>query len=167
MSETLKVDHDKYKLPDPSISEIIPGLYMGNDRVTWIPKILKEHNIKAIVSMIYAPWAMWSQKRFRDYAPPGRHLRIECVDPSTQDLLVHMERSCDFIEEMLRPIQQSTSAEPSVQSLEKQSETSETSEPLQFLISILEATEHLQSRHSVLKESEHTPSKTMYYYKYQ
>ena len=45
--------------------------------------------------------ALQTRKSFTDLITADRHLQIFCLDLPTQDLLVHMRRVCDIIEESL------------------------------------------------------------------
>ncbi|KAI9678000.1 MAG: hypothetical protein M1817_005944 [Caeruleum heppii] len=94
-------------LRPPSISEIVPGLFVGNERSTHDERTLYLNRINAVVSLVNAPTSLWSRKKFTDYVASGRHLWIECLDSLTQDLLVHMTRVYDFIDRMLLPVQRS------------------------------------------------------------
>ena len=46
-------------------------------------------------------YADWHKAGFVSIITAGRHLWIPVRDHSTQDLLIHMERACDFIEESM------------------------------------------------------------------
>lgn len=85
------------------ISQIQPGIFIGDEKNTHDEAILKDNKISAVVSLVNAPMILWKRPRFTRHVRPGRHLWVECVDSSTQDLLVHMTRICDFIERMLSP----------------------------------------------------------------
>ncbi|KAI9677999.1 MAG: hypothetical protein M1817_005943 [Caeruleum heppii] len=92
----------RYALPAPSISEIIPGLFIGNERCSEDRETLHSNRINAVISLVSSPTVIWRTARFTDYIRvPDRHLWIECLDSSTQDLLVHMSHICDFIHQML------------------------------------------------------------------
>lgn len=85
-----------------AISEIAPGLFIGNSQCTYRRATLETNQITAIISAIAGPLALWSRTKFTDYIQPGHHLWIECMDSSTQDMLVHMSTVCDFIDANLQ-----------------------------------------------------------------
>lgn len=95
----------------PSISQIVPGIFIGNVQSTYEAECLQNNHINAIVSLVNAPLALWKQKRFTDSATKGRHLWVECVDSSTFDILEHLSRVCNFIDRMLLPVAESSSTE--------------------------------------------------------
>lgn len=85
-----------------SISEIEPGLFIGDVQITYDRAALLENHITAVVSLVNDSLDLWKLSGFTDIISPDRHLWIECIDSSTQDLLVHMRRVSDFIDQMLR-----------------------------------------------------------------
>ena len=87
---------------EPSASEIIPGLFIGNIYSSFHAAFLQEHNIKSVLSVIHESWAMWGRESFNAQIGTGRHMRIWCLDSNTQDLLLHFTQACDFIEESLK-----------------------------------------------------------------
>jgi dual specificity phosphatase 12 len=87
---------------EPSLSEIVPNIYIGNLASTKDLQILKKNNITAVVSLVKDPLSFWTKPEFTDNISPGRHLWIECGDSMHQDFLVHFERICDFIDAMLK-----------------------------------------------------------------
>jgi protein-tyrosine phosphatase len=87
------------KMQAPSISEITPSLFLGNGRCAYDPPTLRNNQINAVISLINAPLALWTRSIFTELISADRHLWIECVDSSTQDLLVHMHRVCTFIDQ--------------------------------------------------------------------
>jgi dual specificity phosphatase 12 len=89
-----------------SISEIMPGLFIGNATSTYDRSTLQNNRITAVISLVNGPLNLWRQARFTDFITPDRHIWIECVDSPTQDLLVYMAGICDFIDQMLEPAQQ-------------------------------------------------------------
>lgn len=93
-------------MQSPSISEITPNLFLGNGRCAYDPPTLRDNHINAVISLINAPLALWTRSKFTDLISTDRHLWVECVDSSTQDLLVHMHRVCTFIDRMLLPVEQ-------------------------------------------------------------
>ena len=87
--------------------EIVPGLFLGNVEASYNRDMLAENRINAVVSLTDARWALWTC-RTRQWAPEHRHKWVQCVDSSTQDLLVHMSDICDFIDQMASPALQSS-----------------------------------------------------------
>ena len=87
----------------PPISQIQPGIFIGDVMNTYDEATLGDNQISSVVSLVNAPLVLWKRPKFTRHVRPGRHLWVECVDSSTQDLLVHMARICDFIEQMLSP----------------------------------------------------------------
>lgn len=102
---------DYYEIP--SISEIVPGLMIGNAICTFDLPTLQNNHIDAVVSLVDAPQSLWKLKRFTNSVAISRHLWIECVDSSTFDMLVHLNRICDFIDQMHLPHQQLSLQNPS------------------------------------------------------
>ncbi len=88
-------------IPQPSISEIVPGLFIGNLWTTYSVNFLEQHHIKSILSVNDESHALWGVENFTALIPAARHRRIFCLDNHTQDLLLHMREACDFIEESL------------------------------------------------------------------
>ena len=88
----------------PSISEVALRLFIGNSSSSRDPSILQQNHIQAIISLDVERSALWSSTKFTDYIAPGRHLWIECFDTSDQDMLIHMPRLCDFMDDMFRQI---------------------------------------------------------------
>lgn len=91
----------KSDLKGPSLSEIIPGLFIGNVLSTWDEPTLAENHITAVLSLVYERDAVWKQPRFTHHVPKERHLHIGCKDSSTQDLLKNLDTICDFIDRMM------------------------------------------------------------------
>ncbi|KAF5864334.1 hypothetical protein ETB97_007896 [Aspergillus alliaceus] len=89
----------------PSISEIEPGLFIGNAGSSHDLKTLRDNGISAIVSLESVRSCYWASKAYREIIPEERHLFIACVDTSVQDLLQHMSDACDFIDRMLASVQ--------------------------------------------------------------
>lgn len=87
----------------PSISEIEPGLFLGNYVSSYDLATLQNHRISAIVSLVAEPLRIWSSPTNRALVPQDRHMWLTCDDSPTQDLLLHMGDICDFIERMRRP----------------------------------------------------------------
>ncbi|KAE8317008.1 dual specificity phosphatase [Aspergillus transmontanensis] len=95
--------------------EIIPGLVLGNVESSHKYDMLRENGINAIVSLTNARWAWWRGPTRRAGIPEHRHKWVQCVDSSTQDLLVYMSDICDFIEQMAPPALRASSTLPGEQ----------------------------------------------------
>lgn len=89
-------------LTKPSLSEIIPGLFIGNELSTYDEPTLAKNHITAVVSLVYAKTALWQRSKFTRHVPKERHLHIGCKDSSTQDLLKNLDTICDFIDWIMR-----------------------------------------------------------------
>jgi predicted protein tyrosine phosphatase len=89
-----------------SISRIIPGLYLGNIIASYHMPTLQSHDIGAVVSLIEKRHPCWTTARFQAQIPSSdnlnssenRHLFSPTSDSDTQDLLVHLQVVCDFID---------------------------------------------------------------------
>lgn len=86
---------------ESSISEIVPGLFIGNLWSTYRADFLLQNNIKSILSVNDAFQALWTRQSFTDLIANDRHLQLFCLDSQTQDLLKYFQQGCDFIEESL------------------------------------------------------------------
>jgi dual specificity phosphatase 12 len=89
-------------LKKPSLSEIIPGLFIGNELSTWDVPTLSENHVTAVASLVYGGASLWQRSKFTRHVPKERHLYIGCKDSSTQDLLKNLDTICDFIDRMMR-----------------------------------------------------------------
>lgn len=85
------------KSPNPPITKIEDGLYLGDSISSRRKKILQEHHITAVVSIKAGRWNHWSQPWYTDIITPGHHIYIPCNDSMTHDLLPDLARICDFI----------------------------------------------------------------------
>ncbi|KAJ5332790.1 Dual specificity protein phosphatase 1B [Penicillium brevicompactum] len=83
--------------------QIVPGLYLGNVEASHKREMLQENHINAIISLTDARWVWWKSTTREAGVPEHRHKWTQCVDSSTQDLLVHMKDICDMIDEMASP----------------------------------------------------------------
>jgi dual specificity phosphatase 12 len=89
------------------ISRVIPGLYLGNIIASYHTPTLQQHNITAIVSLIETPRPRWTTPQFQsqiscsDDPQENHHLVIPAFDSDTQDLLLHFQSICDFIDTQL------------------------------------------------------------------
>jgi len=95
-----------------SISRIIPGVYLGNIIASHHIPTLQSHDIGAIVSLLEERHPRWATARFQAQIPSSdngnlsseenekenRHLFIPAFDSDTQDLLVHLQTVCEFID---------------------------------------------------------------------
>jgi dual specificity phosphatase 12 len=77
--------------------EIEPGIFLGNLHNSSDRSLLEENHIKGMVSLGNGRWDFWPTLT-RDYVPENCHKFVPCLDSSTQDLLIHMEDICDFID---------------------------------------------------------------------
>lgn len=84
---------------NPCLSEIVPILFIGNERSLLDDKSPRSNHIGAAVSLVAAPDGVWSQPYFKEELP--HHLFVECIDSPIQDLLQHMTVCCDFIDARL------------------------------------------------------------------
>ncbi|KAK4150605.1 dual specificity phosphatase [Chaetomidium leptoderma] len=84
------------------ISEIEPGLFLGDLGHSYDVLVLANNNIGAMVSMSDAKSARWSLPQNRALVPQDRHLFVACLDTATQDLLARLPEICDFIDRMRR-----------------------------------------------------------------
>jgi len=82
------------------MSEIEPGLFLGNLKSCYYRPLLETNGINAIVSLTNIDPGAWV--RTREYVPEDRHKWLLCEDSSTQDLLIHMGHICEFIDHMLQ-----------------------------------------------------------------
>lgn len=85
--------HDK-----PHISEIEPGLFMGDFTSSCQLSTLKENGITAIVSLANNRSEKWSRPDNRDLVPEDNHLFVPCADSPGQDILALLPKICDFID---------------------------------------------------------------------
>ena len=83
----------------PTVSEIEPGLLLGDSNSSYDIPTLEKYNIQAILSLSDVVSLMWNREINRKIVPQERHLFIPCLDSSTQDLLQHMAQMSDFIED--------------------------------------------------------------------
>ena len=88
---------------DPSIHEILPGLFIGNLWCTYPTsrELREQHQIKSILSVNEEGTHLWDVDSFTIVFTRDRHLKIFCLDSHFQDILVHMHQACDFIEDSM------------------------------------------------------------------
>lgn len=89
------------KPPNPRMSEIVPGLFIGDYWSSWQPDGLQQNHIRSVLSVNDEPTANWRRDCFTRYVTEDRHLKLFCLDNSSQDILFHLQRACDFIEASL------------------------------------------------------------------
>ncbi|KAJ5784061.1 dual specificity phosphatase Yvh1 [Penicillium psychrosexuale] len=81
---------------EPWMIQIVPGLILGNASSSWNTEMLVNNRVKSIISLSQCPWGEWSQTRTT--VPRHHHKMVRAVDTSTQDLLIHMSDTRDFID---------------------------------------------------------------------
>lgn len=98
--------------PNPPITKIENGLYLGDIQSSHQVSILRAHNITAMVSLTREAMLCWRRPGNRELVPEQNHLYIPCADSSTFDLLPNLAAICDFIDRF-RPRDQHDSASAS------------------------------------------------------
>ncbi|KAI0377127.1 protein-tyrosine phosphatase-like protein [Hypomontagnella monticulosa] len=86
-------------MPNSSISEIEPGLYLGDQNSSYNIPTLAASGITAMVSLSDAKSVVWRFPPNRKLVPESNHLFIPCLDTSTQDPLARLPEVCEFIDE--------------------------------------------------------------------
>ncbi|KUJ06435.1 phosphatases II, partial [Mollisia scopiformis] len=82
-----------------SISEIRPRLFLGNLSSILDPQTVRNHNIKAGISLIGYPLKVWSTPEFAQQIP--QHSYFECFGYGGQDILKLMSPCCDLIDQYM------------------------------------------------------------------
>lgn len=82
----------------PHLSEIEPGLFIGDFTSSSQLSTLKDNGITAIVSLANNKSEEWSRPANRDLVPEENHMFVYCADSPTQDILVLLPDICDFID---------------------------------------------------------------------
>ncbi|KAB5533550.1 protein-tyrosine phosphatase-like protein [Coniochaeta sp. 2T2.1] len=82
----------------PTISEIEPGLFIGDFASSSELSTLTDNKITAIVSLANNESEIWSRPANRELVPQDSHMFICCADSPTQDILVRLGDICDFID---------------------------------------------------------------------
>jgi dual specificity phosphatase 12 len=100
LPSTLEVQKKNMSRTYPSMSEIEPGLFLGNCKSCYNRPLLEANDINAIVSLTNTDPGAWATTR--EYVSEDRHKWLLCQDSSTQDLLIHMDHICEFIDYMLQ-----------------------------------------------------------------
>ena len=82
------------------MTQIAPGLFIGNLPSIGDRSLLERNNIKGIVSLGTGRWGFWDMIRdiTRDYVPKEKHIFVPAVDNGIQNLLVYMETLCNFMD---------------------------------------------------------------------
>ncbi|KAH6898857.1 protein-tyrosine phosphatase-like protein [Thelonectria olida] len=86
---------------DPSINQIAPNLFVGNVKSSLKRQVLRENNITAVVSLLDGGYERWNHPEYRAIIPKACHLYVPCLDNSTMDILVLLDKICDFIDVQL------------------------------------------------------------------
>ncbi|KAH8903846.1 phosphatases II, partial [Coniochaeta sp. PMI_546] len=86
----------------PTISEIEPGLFIGDFASSSQLSTLANHNITAIVSLANSESEIWSRPANRELVPEASHMFVCCADSPTQDILARLGDICDFIDKHMR-----------------------------------------------------------------
>jgi dual specificity phosphatase 12 len=86
--------------PLPSMTQVAPGIFLGNLPSIADRSLLEENNIKGIVSLGTGRWNFWNliSHVTRDYVQKQNQIFVPCVDSRVQNLLVYMEDVCDFMD---------------------------------------------------------------------
>jgi hypothetical protein len=85
--------HDK-----PHLSEIEPGLFIGDFTSSSQLSTLRDNGITAIVSLANNISEEWSRPANRDLVPEDCHMFVCCADSPSQDILIQLPDICDFID---------------------------------------------------------------------
>lgn len=115
-------EEERKKFPDPWMTEIVPGLFLGDGPASICAEMLQKNHISAIVSL-YECQTGWVPAMLLSGKSPDHRIFIQCEDSPTLDLLVYMSDICDFIDQMASPVlrQSSSPQSPSLQSPSLQS----------------------------------------------
>ncbi|KAK3291560.1 protein-tyrosine phosphatase-like protein [Chaetomium fimeti] len=95
---THPAQEDDHEARFTSCSRIIPNLFLGNVVASYHIPTLQEHDISAVVSVIEDNNPRWELQEYRALIPAENHLIVPAGDTDTQDLLVHLQQICDFID---------------------------------------------------------------------
>lgn len=87
----------------PSISEIEPGLFIGDFSSSSQLSTLANNRISAIVSLANTESEVWSRPANRELVPEASHMFVRCADSPTQDILARLGDICDFIDKHATP----------------------------------------------------------------
>jgi dual specificity phosphatase 12 len=85
----------------PTISEIEPGLFIGDFASSSQLSTLTDNNITAIVSLANDESEIWSRPANRELVPEASHMFVCCADSPSQDILARLGDICDFIDKHL------------------------------------------------------------------
>ncbi|OIW26356.1 phosphatases II [Coniochaeta ligniaria NRRL 30616] len=86
----------------PSISEIEPGLFIGDFASSSQLSTLTNNNITAIVSLANNESEIWSRPANRELVPEASHMFVCCADSPSQDILARLGDICDFIDKHMQ-----------------------------------------------------------------
>lgn len=86
--------------PEPSISEIEPGLFLG-DKHCISASFLREMGITAVITVRRSPILDHPDSRLRDTIPLKDRLFLNAEDAQWQDLAQYFPGACDFIDRRL------------------------------------------------------------------
>ncbi|KAF3922375.1 hypothetical protein AA313_de0202306 [Arthrobotrys entomopaga] len=84
--------------PNPPISKIEDGLYLGDGQSSYKRDILTEYKISAVVSVTVGRWFHWGMPWYYELIPEGQHIYVPTKDTMTHDLLPDLARICDHID---------------------------------------------------------------------
>src|SRR5690349_18197844 len=87
----------------PSISEVEPGLFIGDFASSSVLSTLTKNKITAMVSLANHESEIWGRPENRELVPEACHMFISCADSPTQDILARLSDICDFIEKHSNP----------------------------------------------------------------
>ncbi|KAI1905627.1 hypothetical protein LOZ39_006762 [Ophidiomyces ophidiicola] len=87
----------------PPVSQIEPNLFIADVLDTYKEHNLSDNRISVVVSLSDGRLALWRQQKFLRHVTPERHMYIECLDNSTQDLIKYAEDFCNFLDKFLSP----------------------------------------------------------------
>jgi dual specificity phosphatase 12 len=93
----------------PSMSEIEPGLFLGNARGSYNTDMLRQNGINAMVSLMDRGSRYFWIRNIRKFVPEERHKGVVCMDSLAQDMLVDLDDICKFMAAMMMPIQRTSS----------------------------------------------------------
>lgn len=92
------------------MTQIVPGLFIGNLEASRNRQMLEKNHINAIVSL-HKYDELWTASKLAGIRP-HRHKLVQCADSTTQNILVHLTNICDFIDKMASPVLSSMDSLP-------------------------------------------------------
>jgi dual specificity phosphatase 12 len=93
----------------PSMSEIEPGLFLGNARGSYNTDMLRQNGINAMLSLMDGGSQCFWIHKTREFVPEERHKGVVCIDSLAQDMLVDLDDICKFMAVMMMPIRRTSS----------------------------------------------------------